>query len=210
MYIYRYYWESLNVIVAPECGRLIHSTESKEKTSIENDVGKVSNISVMDESQLSGVGRYFHTNTTYSELVMENFDRSNLFGGWKYDYSFMEPFQYTEYLEGDYYGWHTDMTHVGITMKDSDISKGLPIDIKGKIRKLTAIISLSDSHQDQGGELELQVGNNVEKSPTKIIDCLSSRGNMVVFPSYLWYRIKPLNSGSKSYITTSVWGDPFK
>ena len=210
MNLYRYYWESLGIIIGPECRRIINSTETQEKTSISNDVGKVSNISVLKSSQLVSIGRYYENITGHTDLIREKIDTSNLFGGWRYDYSFMEPFQYTEYLEGDYYNWHTDMTDVGIRMKDSDINQGLPIDIKGKVRKLTAIISLSDSNVNHGGELELQVGHNLEKSPTKIIDSLSSKGNMVVFPSYLWYRIKPLKGGSKSYLTTSVWGDPFK
>ena len=202
MHLSRYYCDIPNLIGSFECDRITNLFESNQNNSVQTDIGKVSKLSVFSESDISCTGT--------DNNIIGAFESSNLFGFWKYDFSFIEPLQCSEYFEGDYYNWHTEVTDIGFKMKDSDISKGIPKDIKGKERKLTMIVSLNDSSPDQGGELELQVGKDFKEPPTKIINFLSKKGNAIVFPSYLWYRITPVKSGSKSYITTSAWGDPFK
>lgn len=78
------------------------------------------------------------------------------------------PFQFTEYKEGGFYGWHTD---------SSDMFKE---------RFYSTVILLSDNYS--GGNLE------IEEDGIKIA-LNKSIGNLYLFPSHFLHRVSPVEKG---------------
>lgn len=78
------------------------------------------------------------------------------------------------------YPYHRDATPIGST---SDV-------------KLTAVINVSDSLY-VGGEFEFFDGKDVRINEIDII------GSMIVFPSFMYHRVKPVTQGTRK--TISLW-----
>ena len=124
---------------------------------------------------------------------------ANQNAGWNFQWDFTEQCQFTKYKKGQYYGWHTDSN-------SSPYTKDGPT--KGKIRKLSSIISLSDSSTYKGGELEF----DFKDSKNIIIKCkeIRNKGTIIIFPSFLWHRVKPVTKGIRYSLVSWHLGYPFK
>lgn len=92
------------------------------------------------------------------------------------DLTHFQPFQYGKYKKEGHYDWHTDS---GPTLQEH--------------RKLTFVVGLSDPDDYEGGELEINITGNHEKSFTTKI----KKGDVVVFPSYLPHRVKSVTKGTR-------------
>ena len=74
---------------------------------------------------------------------------------------------------------------------------------------MSSIISLSDKEEYEGGELEfcwIQEGNYV----VHVCKELYKKGAMVVFPSYIFHRVKPITKGERYSLVTWIVGEKFK
>jgi PKHD-type hydroxylase len=97
---------------------------------------------------------------------------------------FQEPLQIAEYESGGHYDWHVDI--------GADITSG---------RKISASVQLSDGNGYEGGELEFL---NVDS-----MDFPRSLGSVIIFPSYLPHRVKPVTRGIRRSLVVWVHGNPF-
>jgi PKHD-type hydroxylase len=116
------------------------------------------------------------------------FHVANKSAGWNFQFHQYESFQFTEYKKNQYYKWHHDsFLHDKVT------------------RKLSGIITLSDPKDYTGGELEIKTSEN------KIIKIgKQPRGTMMVFPSFLQHRVKPVTSGTRHTLVMWARGENFK
>ena len=121
-----------------------------------------------------------------------------------------EPFQYSIYNEGDYYDWHTDQR--GSVYDD------------GLIRKLSFTLFLNEDYD--GGDFEIAQLSAEKELPKIDVENVSaslllndegfitqpqpSAGTMIVFPSYLWHRVKPVIKGPRKSLVGWFLGKPFK
>ena len=82
----------------------------------------------------------------------------------------------------------------------------------GKQRKLSVTLSLSDDKDYKGGELEFDFRNHDpdKKANTHILKEIKSKGSLVVFPSDVWHRVKPVKSGIRHSLVIWNLGWPFK
>lgn len=82
--------------------------------------------------------------------------------------------QYTEYhaSEGGHYDWH----------QDSFWTEEKPYD-----RKLSVTVQLSNPNEYEGGEFEFDEIENPKNSKQK--------GTVLIFPSYIRHRVKPITKG---------------
>ena len=93
--------------------------------------------------------------------------------------------QVVKYSKGDFYNLH------------SELNPGLTT------RKLSFLINLNDPSEYEGGEIEFlntEMDNSVINTP----------GTMIVFPSFITFKIKPIKKGKKFIITGNIHGDSFK
>jgi predicted 2-oxoglutarate/Fe(II)-dependent dioxygenase YbiX len=83
----------------------------------------------------------------------------------------IETFQFTKYNEGDYFDWHIDR---GETMF--------------KDRFYTIVIQLNENYT--GGDFELMINNKKSELEFGV-------GNLYVFPSNVFHRVKPIQTGNR-------------
>jgi PKHD-type hydroxylase len=73
-------------------------------------------------------------------------------------------------------------------------------------------VSLSNPEDYEGGELEFDFRNNDLDKKQNIIKCdqIKPRGSIVVFPSFIWHRVKPVTKGTRYSLVIWNLGYPFK
>ena len=125
---------------------------------------------------------------------------ANKEAGWNFDVDWMEDCQFTIYNKTQHYSWHTDQFANPMQSTDPNFN--------GKIRKLSAIVSLSNPEEYKGGTLEFQYRNElkVKSYPCKEI---KEKGSIIVFPSFVWHRVTPVTSGKRHSLVSWTIGKPF-
>tara|TARA_R110000803_G_scaffold127461_1_gene194895 strand:+ start:2685 stop:3326 length:642 start_codon:yes stop_codon:yes gene_type:complete len=130
---------------------------------------------------------------------------ANKNAGWNFDWDWSESCQFTKYKLNQYYGWHCD-SWSKIYSDPKDLNR------HGKIRKLSVTVSLSSPEDYKGGELEFDTRENDPDKSQNIITCdqIKPRGSIVVFPSHIWHRVKPVTEGTRYSLVIWNLGLPFK
>ena len=130
--------------------------------------------------------------------------KANKLAGWNFDWDWSESCQFTKYKLNQFYDWHCDSW-------ETPYNNSKDPNIHGKIRKLSVTCSLSDPKDYEGGELEFDFRNmdNNKKSVRKCAE-ISQRGSIVVFPSHVWHRVKPVTKGIRYSLVIWNLGYPFK
>ena len=82
----------------------------------------------------------------------------------------------------------------------------------GKIRKLSSIIQLTDPKKYSGGELEFCFPDVKpdNKKRTRICEEFKPRGSIVIFPSFLYHRIKKVTKGERNSLVCWSLGQPWQ
>lgn len=137
------------------------------------------------------------------DLIQPYVHIANQNAGWNFEWDRSEAVQFTIYKKNQYYGWHCDSW--------TDVYKNTNEHFDGKIRKLSVSISLNDSSEFSGGGLEFDLRNR-DPGINTITECteIKERGTVVVFPSFLWHRVKPIIKGTRYSLVMWSLGKPFK
>jgi PKHD-type hydroxylase len=131
---------------------------------------------------------------------------ANKNAGWNFEWERSEHCQFTKYKVGQYYDWHCDSGR-------KPYDKEGPY--KGKIRKLSMTCQLTDGSEYEGGELEFDFRNydpHMRDESNHVIKVkeILPKGSIVVFPSHLWHRVKPVTKGTRYSLVLWHLGHPFK
>ena len=129
--------------------------------------------------------------------------QANANAGWNFQWDFSESCQFTKYKKGQFYDWHCDSW-------EKPDEEG---NTKGKIRKLSVTVSLSEGGKDYtGGELEFDFRNKDPDKKPNIHKCteILPKGSLVVFPGFVWHRVCPVKSGERKSLVIWNLGWPFK
>ncbi len=132
---------------------------------------------------------------------------ANKEAGWNYTWNRSEPCQFTKYKPGQYYDWHSDSW-------DKVYKKPGHSD-DGKIRKLSMTCQLTDGSEYSGGELEFDFRNydphqRDENAHVRKATEILPKGSIIVFPSFVWHRVKPIKEGTRYSLVVWHLGHPFK
>ena len=129
---------------------------------------------------------------------------ANEAANWNFDYDWMESIQITNYSKKQYYHWHVDSFPEPFINKDKNHN--------GKIRKISMTCQLSDPKDYEGGELEFAIPE-VDKGKltytTFSLPEILPKGSIVVFPSFVWHRVKPVTKGVRKSLVSWTIGRPF-
>ena len=101
------------------------------------------------------------------------------------------------------YTWHTD---IGAK--------------KASLRKLTAIVQLSDKDEYDGGELEFGITNSTDcqcidkqhctaECKGDLVRARKSQGTLIIFPSFLSHRVTPITNGVRYSLVSWMEGDTY-
>lgn len=130
---------------------------------------------------------------------------ANREAGWNFDWDYSESCQFTKYGPNQYYGWHCDSW-------DTPYNEPNNKNINGKIRKLSVTCSLTDPSEYKGGELEFNFNHPKKNKKDNIKKCteILPRGSIVVFPSFVWHRVCPVQKGIRNSLVIWNLGYPYK
>ena len=130
--------------------------------------------------------------------------QANKLANWNFDWSFSESCQFTKYKLNQFYDWHADAW-------ESAYDNPSNPDTHGKIRKLSVTCSLSAPEDYEGGELEFDFRNtDPDKQSVRKCAEIKPRGSIVVFPSFVWHRVKPVTKGTRYSLVIWNLGYPYK
>lgn len=106
---------------------------------------------------------------------------------WGFDiYHLIDNIQYTEYEGGGgHYDWHLDI--------GPNISH----------RKISVVIQLSSPEEYDGGYLQFKFGGGDTTAP-------NSKGDVVMFPSFILHRVTPVNTGNRKSLVLWIGGEHYK
>lgn len=112
------------------------------------------------------------------------------------DYNFdlwgFDHFQYTVYNVNEEYKAHSDIIYTASKFKTLT-------------RKLSISLVLSDNYEYEGGEFQII---NSEQSEASTVE--QKKGRLIVFPSWMVHKVKPVTRGVRKSIVVWVVGPQFK
>ena len=124
---------------------------------------------------------------------------ANRNAGWEFQWSTSEAMQFTQYFPNQYYHWHCD--DFKGAYKEPEWRKGL-------IRKLSAVLSLTDPKEYEGGDLQFDFKDD-EKAMVRTCNEAKGKGSVVVFPSFVWHRVRPVTKGTRHSLVMWNLGKPY-
>jgi len=132
---------------------------------------------------------------------------ANKNAGWNFEWDWSESCQFTKYKLNQYYDWHCDSWDKPYDKPNTPQH--------GKIRKLSMTCQLTDGSEYKGGELEFDFRNydphmRDESKHLKQAKEILPKGSIIVFPSFVWHRVKPVTKGVRYSLVVWNLGYPFK
>ena len=203
MNLENYYWWFDSIIPSRVCDEIIKYGKSKNsQQALTGDFQDKEKLNEEDEKKLKKLRDsrvvFLDELWVYKEIT-PFINIANQNAKWNFTWERTESCQVTEYGPHQYYGWHCDAWKYPYSE---------PPWRKGLIRKLSIILSLSDPSDYEGGELEFDLKQ--EPEPTKrICKEIKSKGSIVVFPSFMWHRVKPVTKGIRHSLVAWNLGKPY-
>ena len=209
MNLHNCYWYYKQAVPERLCNDIIkYGLQLKEQMAITGGYGdpkKLNKEQVKDlKKKRDSNIVWISENWIYKE-VHPFIHQANRNANWNFQWDWSEACQFTKYNKGQYYDWHCDSWDYSYNKPDDRNSHG-------KIRKLSVTLSLSDPKDYKGGELEFDFRNwdPDKKRNTKICTEIKPKGSLVVFPSFVWHRVRPVKKGSRYSLVIWNLGWPFK
>jgi|TARA_B110000438_G_C15592532_1_gene554513 PKHD-type hydroxylase len=203
------YWYFTSAIKESLCDDIVsHAKKLKSRTaSIDGiDESKLTKEKTIDLKKTRDSNIVWMNDSWIYELIIPYIDQANVNAEWNFDWDFLEECQFTTYKKDQHYDWHIDSF-------DEPYNKPNNLKEHGKIRKLSVTLNLSNPEEYTGGELEFYLNNgspNGRESDRQICREILPKGSMVVFPSHVWHRVKPITSGERRSLVIWNLGYPFK
>ena len=210
MNISNYYWYFKSALPPRFCDELIQYALSKKELlgvtgGVKHDEKNKEVIKKVKIKRNSNI-TWLNDPWIYKE-IHPYIHRANKNAGWNFEWDFSESCQFTKYKHNQYYDWHSD---------SFDKPYDRPGDPEhGKIRKLSVTCQLTDGSEYTGGELEFDFRNydphmRDEFKHLKQAKEILPKGSIIVFPSFLWHRVKPVMKGTRYSLVLWNLGYPFK
>ena len=207
-----YYWYFKSVIPPKICDDIIkYGLSKQEQTAFtggfqeKNDKGEE-----LTEKEIKDLSKKRKSNVVWIDEkwiykeIQPYVHKANKNAGWNFQWDFSESCQFTKYKLDQFYDWHCDSWN-----KPYDYPK--EPNRHGKIRKLSVTISLSDETEYEGGDFEFDFRQENEGSnQPQICKEIRPKGSVVVFPSFVWHRVKPVISGTRYSLVMWNLGQPWK
>ena len=205
-----YYWWFKSVIPPRICDDIVkYGLSHKEDTGVTGGLGYARDFKKqpLNKKETKDLKKkidssivWMNDRWIYNE-VHPYVHEANQKAGWNFKWDWSESCQFTKYKPGQYYGWHCDSWERVYTREGPT---------KGKIRKLSVTVSLCDEKDYSGGELEFQFRNVDNPKMSRICKEILPKGSVVVFPSFVWHRVKPVKKGIRYSLVLWNLGYPFQ
>ena len=206
MNLMNYYWYFQSAVPARICDDIIKYGRSiQDQMAVTGGFGdkKLNKKEIKDLRQKRDSNIVWMNDRWIYKEIQPYVHSANASAGWNFDWDYSESCQFTKYNKNQYYDWHCDSW-------DQPYQEGAT---KGKIRKLSVTVSLSEGGKDYtGGELEFDFRNQDPDKKRNIRKCkeILPKGSLVVFPGFVWHRVCPVKKGSRCSLVVWNLGAPYK
>ena len=140
----------------------------------------------------------------YKELA-HFLNLANQNAGWNFQHDWFEDVQFTYYGKGDHYDWHIDEWDQAYSHSEKN-----HVNLRGKIRKLSMTINLSDPNDYKGGDFMIGMPTSTNRSAFRKVEEVKPQGSVLVFPSFLWHKVAPVRKGKRYSLVVWTCGKPWK
>ena len=211
MQLSNYYWYFKSAVPIKICDEIIrYGLQHKDGVAVTGDFGRDRNIKEqpLSNNELKTLKNKRNSNVAwfsdpwvYKE-IHPFIKIANQSADWNFEWDWSESCQFTKYKKGQHYGWHCDSWNA---------SYKKPGPHNDKIRKLSSILSLSDPKDYSGGDLEFDFRNSRPNEKRNVAICkeIKPKGSLIVFPSFVWHRIKPVKKGIRYSLVNWHLGKKF-
>jgi PKHD-type hydroxylase len=198
------YWYFKNAIPHRICDQIVkHGQSLQEQLALvghfKND--KLSKKEIKDLKKIRNSNISWIKDSWVYRTILPYINIANKNAKWNFQIDYPEPCQFTKYKLNQYYDWHQDSFEDPYDKNNEN---------PGKIRKLSVTCSLSDSKEYKGGELEFSFYKGHRKNINITCNEILPKGSVVVFPSHVWHRVRPVIKGTRYSLVIWMLGDPFK
>lgn len=173
------YWYWKSELPESVCDAII--SEGLKLTAAAAVVGG-ENGGVVDPSIRISKTAFFNSNSWISAITSHYMRIANESAAWNFAITGPQDPQFTIYDTAEFYGFHTDESKFGSSM-----------------RKLSMVIFITDPSKYEGGDFEFD-----GLSPG-----IRERGSILVFPSFVLHRVSPVTSGTRYSIVNWFTGPSF-
>ena len=207
------YWYFQSALPEKFCNDLVkYGNEKKEEIALTGGFQeKIEKNNSLSDDELKDLKKKRDSNIVWlSEPWIYNeihpyIHPANKNAGWNFQWDYSEACQFTKYKQDQYYGWHCDSwdePYVDIDNKNYN----------GKIRKLSVTCVLSKPEDYEGGELEFDFGTDEPDKKHNVRSCteIKTQGSLVIFPSFVRHRVKPVTKGTRYSLVIWSLGQPYK
>lgn len=194
------------------CDKMINLAESK--------LPKISNKEEQFNRHIENIRDQKKTDIVWTteqwiyDLAWDYMRQANEDSGWKYEIHTAENIQIARYKKGMFYDWHPDGKgdHFSAYKSIGDPK------LHNRVRKLSMSIFLNDDYE--GGEFEFATfhhqSEHMEKTwkdrpaPGYQIHIPEVKtGSVLIFPSDMWHRVKPITKGIRYTLVVWFLGPPY-
>ena len=209
MELSNYFWHFKSAVPPKICDDIIkHGLSQTETMARTGDYGdeELTKDQVRDMKRKRNSDLVWLNDTWIYKELHPYIHQANKFAGWNFDWDRSESCQFTKYKLNQYYDWHCDSWDKAYEKEGPD---------NGKIRKLSMTCQLTDGSEYEGGELEFDFRNydphmREESKHLRQAKEILPKGSIIVFPSFVWHRVKPVTKGTRYSLVMWNLGYPFK
>jgi len=207
MNLKNYYWYFKSAIPIKICDEILKYGQSLEKETGITGAGRKRNEPPTEE-ELKNIQKkrksdivWLSEKWIYKE-IQPYIHMANANADWNFQWDFTESCQFTEYKKGQFYDWHCDSNEVPYDRPEDSNSNG-------KIRKLSMTLCLTEQDEYDGGELEFAFHDFDGNKQPRICEEIKPKGSVIVFPSFVWHRVKPVTRGIRHSLVCWNLGQPY-
>ena len=201
-----YYWYFQSVVPEKICDDIIEYGLSQKSqialtgTGIAKEPPTKKELKNIQKKRKSDI--VWMSDTWIYKEIQPYIHEANRSANWNHEWDHSQSCQFTEYKKGQYYDWHCDSM-------DTPYDEPEDTNQHGKIRKLSMTLSLSDPKDYNGGDLEFDFRCTDEGSQPQICKEVRPKGSIIVFPSFVWHRVKPVTKGIRHSLVCWNVGQPY-
>jgi len=212
MNLFNYFWCFKSALTPRFCDEVIKYGLSQEESIARTGGFDKPTLSKQDVKNIQKKRRsdlvWLNDTWIYKE-IHPYVHEANRSAGWNFEWDRSESCQFTKYKKGQYYDWHCDSWNKPYQRKNQQDPDN------GKIRKLSMTCQLTDGSEYKGGEVEFDFRDydphmRDEDKHIRNVPEILPKGSIVVFPSHLWHRVKPITKGTRYSLVVWHLGYPFK
>jgi PKHD-type hydroxylase len=210
MNLLNYYWAFESALTPRFCDEVIKYALGKKETLAKTrkyNNKKLTKQDIFDLKRKRNSDLVWLDDTWIYKELHPFVHQANKNAGWNFEWDRSEACQFTKYKLNQYYDWHCDSAEKAYD-KPNTLSHG-------KIRKLSMTCQLTDGSEYEGGELEFDFRNyepHIREEHKHLRKCkqILPKGSIIVFPSFVWHRVKPITKGVRYSLVVWHLGYPFK